>query len=272
MSSINNDMMRKIKPLPKQPNFKKHRKLRRRPSVSDDNLFNKNERDRRERERRHRGRTGDKKIYYSLAFRIGDGDLRVYNDYIFVVPDLSESDIRDTIEHELLIYLKGFNLQQFATFHQYFTRGLLDADSDTIHILKIIIKKDDLRLTGSLGGMTLSHVLFNKSPLNIKSNDDVINSGYMCVPHYIIETYKNKKGCVNLVKYFTANNKIYTVDELIEQLEYFKIPFHCLDVNLHTYKELINKKKQVKNFIFMVSNNHIYPIEHTEHKALKTTQ
>lgn len=145
------------------------------------------------------------------------------------------------------------------------------SNSYPLTFIKLFVWMDDrkIRVRGTLYGMKLKNVLFDKLSLNIKSNKDVIDS-VNCIYHYLKKSYaKRDKGNIRMLK-ISESVSTWTVDTFCEFLKKYKKPFVCYDRNLKKIDELkIKHNKWV--FKFIVSNEHIYPLEKGEISALRET-
>jgi len=167
----------------------------------------------------------------------------------------------------------------FGRFHEN-TVNNIEANIDLLEnpenaypltFVKLSLWMDDVkqRVRGSLYGMQLKNVLFDKLSLNIKSNKDVID-GVNCIYHYLKKNYANReKGNKRMLK-ISEKVSSWTVKTFCEFLKKYNKPFVCYDRNLRIIEEYkIKHNKWV--FKFIVSNEHIYPLEKGELSALRET-
>lgn len=118
----------------------------------------------------------------------------------------------------------------------------------------------------NIDNMPVKKIMFNKIPFNISSNKDTINNK-SCVLHYLQKYYGNTKRFKKIIK--NISDKIeWNLGELIQFLEHSKISYYCYLQNLKCYKFNRFSNKQ-KTFIFIASNEHIYPVTKKEVKSLK---
>jgi len=145
------------------------------------------------------------------------------------------------------------------------------SNSYPLTFIKLFVWMDDrkIRVRGNLYGMKLKNVLFDKLSLNIQSNKDIIDS-VNCIYHYLKKSYANRdKGNKRMLK-ISETVSTWTVKTFCEFLKKYNKPFVCYDRNLKKIEEYkIKHNKWV--FKFIVSNEHIYPLEKGELSALRET-
>lgn len=185
------------------------------------------------------------------------GKLRT-NTNILDVINKTRDEIRSIVETESLAYFNDFGYAELTDIH--------DLGNDPHYpILQSIDVKAPQHLKGNFKDMVVAKVIFNKLNLNIKSNEDIITTH--CVTDYIINRYKNIKGCIKEIKKVEHKTK-WTVDELLKLLERCKIPYKCVTQTLKNYKEFDVKNRGKKKFFFIASNEHIYPVTKKELSTL----
>jgi hypothetical protein len=211
------------------------------------------------------------RVKFSVNFRVGKAKERRLTREFDINKNATEEETTKAVEQRIVNYFNTFEMRPIEAYEDISGD---DGDSTNIQVGSVRVSKGNQRITGNIGNMELNHALFNKCCLDIKSNNEKIKDGVACVPHFIMKHYKGVKGCIKFLKHFNGPNikKSYKVDELCDILDKFKMPYECRDINLRIYKKLINVKKKMKTFLFLVSNNHIYTLEKRERHALLTTK
>ena len=187
------------------------------------------------------------------------GNIREREEIINVRKFLTDDEIRELAENKLLEY---FNDMAFG--HLETLDDIRNISYFHVHFIKIW--KGTRKLKGVLGGMKLDHVLFNKLNFNIKSNHEEINNN--CVDHYMVKKYEKEKGCIKFIKQLKKQTNEWTVEKLCNILKEHKKPFKCYTQNLKIYDSFDDRSKRIPIFNFIVSNEHIYPVDRKELSAL----
>jgi hypothetical protein len=171
-------------------------------------------------------------------------------------------EIFDIDEHDNTVANIEKNLDQI------FNRQI--GESGYIKLVSLITKTNNnprKRLT-RIYHMKLNDVLFNKLSLNIKSNNDIIKDGINCVSHYINTKYPDKRN--KKFKQKVTQISDWTVNTLCDFLKDNKKQFICYDRNVRILDEFKLPNNQYI-FRFMVSNEHLYPLDPGEITPLKKT-
>lgn len=136
------------------------------------------------------------------------------------------------------------------------------------HVIKEVRNYDYTKvLKGDIEYMPLNFIKYNKLPLNIKSNDSIIESS--CVSYYLNQVFGNNKNVSKLKK--TINNyENWTVGSFLNFLETNFINYTAYTQNLKKYKTYTDNKDKVRipRLYFIISNEHIYALDKKEVKDL----
>lgn len=201
------------------------------------------------------------KKFYDASKRQGHRE-RKKEFKIYVPSGASRSYIDRKLRREIQDYFDDFNLDIKIGPH-----GEIEGEPDYIMDGGRANVKVGGNARGNMGNMPLKEIGFTKLNFDIDSNNDVINNN--CVVHYLKKFYGNTKGLIKVVKKLD-DTKIFKVNELNEFLKTNNVPFKCYDQNLCLIDSYIPKKiKSIKQFIFIVSNEHIYPVTKKEISTLK---
>ena len=117
----------------------------------------------------------------------------------------------------------------------------------------------------NIGSMPVREVTFNKLNLNIESNNDNIET--ICFKHYMNKYYGKIRGTKKFLNLINDKDEL-TLDQFIFIMKKFNIPFKCYDLRLKIYDQLNQNKSKIKQFLFIASNKHIYPLSKSELSGL----